>query len=80
MQITDKEKKGNQIMDEKFDIEYDIFERLNALIMAKWDSNTLKLEIEKLNKQRQDMWNEMDKLEDLFNQSDKNNDKTEKRQ
>ena len=38
----------DQLCDSKFDLEYDIFEKLGSLIQAKWDSNSLKFDLSKM--------------------------------
>ena len=39
-------KKEEHLLDESMDIEFEIIDTLENLIRAKWDSNTLKAEIE----------------------------------
>ena len=46
-----KKEKEEQLYNEKFDVEHDIFQKLEHLIGASWDSNTLKSEIGLLLKQ-----------------------------
>lgn len=46
--ITMDKKHEDALMDEQFEIEFEIILKLTTLIDAKWDSNTVKIEIEKL--------------------------------
>lgn len=61
------EEKHNRLMDENYEIEVEIFAKLETLIDAKWDANTLKMEIEKLVKQRNKVWQEIFELDDKQN-------------
>lgn len=45
------EKQEDQLYDELGDLEMEILPKLNTLINAEWDSNTLKTQIESLMKQ-----------------------------
>ena len=58
------EQKHDQLMDENYEMEVEIFDKLETLIDAKWDANTLKLEIEKLVRQRNKVWEEIFELDD----------------
>jgi len=40
--------KESALYDQYFDIEYELYMKLHTLIDASWDSNTLKLQIQKL--------------------------------
>ncbi len=61
--MKDKEKeyikREDHLMDELADLEFDIMTDVNYLISAKWDSPTMKNEIEKMNKQRTKIWDEV---------------------
>ena len=61
------EQKHDQLMDENYEMEVEIFDKLETLIDAKWDANTLKLEIEKLVRQRNKVWGEIFELDDKQN-------------
>ncbi len=56
-------KQEEALYNEKFDIEWDIFTKLDALIEAEWDSNTLKQRIVALLKQLHDIHHELDQLD-----------------
>ena len=55
------DKKESELYDEQFDIEWELYSKLDHLIGASWDSNTLKAEIEELMKQldkvKGELWN-----------------------
>ena len=48
--MTD-ERTEDQLFNEKFDVEWELWGKLHTLIDASWDSNTLKRQIEELLKQ-----------------------------
>lgn len=49
----------DRLYDEQFDIEFEILHKLDHLIGASWDSNTLKKEIESLMEQHSKIRNEL---------------------
>ena len=63
-QITDKRKKVDNLLDEKFEIEYKILDDLKTLIDASWDSNTVKLRLEGLMKEQDKIYEELTKLDE----------------
>ena len=63
-QITNKRKKVDNLLDEKFEIEYKILDDLKTLIDASWDSNTVKLGLEGLVKEREKIYEELFKLDE----------------
>lgn len=65
--MTDKE---SSLYTEEFDIEWELFNKLYTLIDAKWDSDTLKVEIESLVKQRSKILDEQRKLDEKENKED----------
>ena len=50
------------LMDEMAEIEYGLITKLDNLINAEWDSNTLKIKIQELMKQRSCIEEELDTL------------------
>ena len=50
-----KNDKKDALFDEMFSLQDELHEKIGVLIKAKWDSNTLKLEIEKIYKQFKDI-------------------------
>ncbi|MBM2819639.1 MAG: hypothetical protein HW410_1321 [Nitrosarchaeum sp.] len=50
------------LMDEMAEIEYGLITKLGNLINAEWDSNTLKIKIQELMKQRSCIEEELDRL------------------
>ena len=50
------------LMDEMAEIEYGLITKLGNLINAEWDSNTLKIKIQELMKQRSCIEEELDTL------------------
>jgi hypothetical protein len=50
------------LMDEMAEIEYGLITKLDNLINAEWDSNTLKIKIQELMKQRSCIEEELDRL------------------
>lgn len=58
----DLKKKEDQLFNEKFDVEWEIINKIETLIDASWDSNTLKQQIETLVKQLDNLWGEIHKL------------------
>jgi len=52
-------KQEDALFSEKFDIEFDILDRIDILILCKWDSPTIKHEIEKLCEQREKLSREL---------------------
>lgn len=63
-QITNKRKKVDNLLDEKFEIEYKILDDLKTLIDASWDSNTVKLRLEGLMKEQDKIYEELTKLDE----------------
>ena len=61
------EQKHDQLMNENYEMEVEILDKLETLIKTKWDANTLKIEIEKLVKQRDKIWDEIFELDDKQN-------------
>ena len=51
--MTDKNKQVDNLLNDKFDIEYKVLDDLRTLIDANWDSDTVKLRLEGLIKERQ---------------------------
>lgn len=41
-------KQADALQDEMFDTEYEILEKVKILVLCKWDSDTIKCEVEKL--------------------------------
>ena len=66
IQITDKRKKVDNLLDEQFEIEHKILDDLKTLINASWDSNTVKLRLEGLMKEQDQIYEELTK----FNEKD----------
>jgi len=61
--MTDNEKQENNLLDEKFEIEYKILDDLRTLIDASWDSNTVKLRLESSVKELDKIYEELSKLD-----------------
>ena len=64
-----KDREG-KLYDEQFDIEYEVFKRLEYLIGAKWDSDTLKLELQQLVLERDKLLCELYKVQDQMEKQD----------
>jgi len=64
IQITDKRKKVDNLLEENFEIEHKILDDLKTLIDASWDSNTVKLRLEDLIKERDKIYEELTKLDE----------------
>lgn len=64
IQITDKRKKVDNLLEENFEIEHKILDDLKTLIDASWDSNTVKLRLEGLIKERDKIYEELTKLDE----------------
>ena len=64
IQITDKRKKVDNLLEENFEIEHKILDDLKSLIDASWDSNTVKLRLEGLIKERDKIYEELTKLDE----------------
>jgi len=64
IQITDKRKKMDNLLDEQFEIEHKILDDLKTLIDASWDSNTVKLKLESLMKEQDKIYEELIKLDE----------------
>ena len=62
--MTDKRKQMDNLFDEKFEIEEKVLDDLRTLIDADWDSNTVKLRLEGLVKERDKIYDELFKLDD----------------
>ena len=62
--MTDKRKQMDNLFDEKFEIEEKVLDDLRTLIDAGWDSNTVKLRLEGLVKERDKIYDELFKLDD----------------
>lgn len=56
-------KQEEALYNEKFDIEWKIFTKLDALIETEWDSNTLKQKIIELLNQLHKIHHELDRLD-----------------
>jgi len=56
--LTKKQEDGLQ--DEIFEIEWEIMEKVDILSSCKWDSETIRNEVDKLCKQRNQIYNELD--------------------
>jgi len=63
-QITDKRKKVDNLLDEQFEIEHKILDDLKTLINASWDSNTVKLRLESLMKEQDQIYEELTKFDE----------------
>lgn len=61
------DEKEDRLFDEKMETEHELFKKLDALIQAKWDSDTLKLEIEKLHENHEQLESE---LFDIYEQKE----------
>ncbi len=59
-----KNEKLDSLFDDLSDLEYEVMTNIRYLIKAKWDSPTVKNDIEKLNKQRNKLWDEIELLEE----------------
>ena len=71
MTLQRLKKQEDQLCDSKFDLEHEIFEKLDHLIGAKWDSNTLKFDLTKLVTEHDkvsgdlyDVWDKIKECED----------------
>ncbi|MCP6727262.1 MAG: hypothetical protein KJI69_04500 [Patescibacteria group bacterium] len=71
MSLQRLKEQEDQLCDSKFDLEFDIFEKLGSLIQAKWDSNSLKFDLSKMLSEHEkisvdlyDVWDEIKVLED----------------
>ena len=62
--MTDKRKQMDDLLNEKFEIEEKILDDLKTLIDASWDSNTVKLGLEGLVKEREKIYEELFKLDE----------------
>ena len=57
MTLNEKEKKKlDGLMDEQMDIEFEIFDKIDALIIAKWNAPKLQTEIEQHIKDRKKIY------------------------
>ena len=61
-----KNEREDQLYDEKFDIEYELFFKLRTLINASWDSNTLKIKIKELLEQWEKVEDELIELHETL--------------
>ena len=62
--MTDKRKQMDNLLNEKFDIEEKVLDDLRTLIDANWDSDTVKLRLEGLMKERDKIYEELSKLDE----------------
>jgi len=62
--MTDKRKQMDNLFDEKFEIEQKVLDELGTLIDAGWDSDTVKLRLEDLVKEREKIYEELFKLDE----------------
>ena len=62
--MTDKRKQMDNLLNEKFEIEEKVLEDLRTLIDANWDSDTVKLRLEGLLKERDKIYDELFKLDE----------------
>ena len=62
--MTDKRKQMDNLLNEKFEIEEKVLEDLRTLIDANWDSDTVKLRLEGLIKERDKIYDELFKLDE----------------
>jgi len=62
--MTDKRKQTDNLLNEKFEIEEKVLNDLETLIDANWDSNTVKLRLEGLVKERDKIYEELFKLDE----------------
>ena len=62
--MTDKRKQEDNLLNEKFEIEEKVLEDLRTLIDANWDSDTVKLRLEGLLKERDKIYDELFKLDE----------------
>lgn len=53
-----KKQEEDALHNELLDTEYELLQKVHILIKCKWDSDTIKLEIEKLAKQHSELWDE----------------------
>jgi len=60
--MSKNSKKEEELLDESFAIEAEIIDKLHFLVGAKWDSNTLKIELETLLKTYEQISEELSKL------------------
>lgn len=58
------DKQESELFDELTTIEQDLLDCVDSLISVKWDSNTMKLEIQELMKQRKQLQSELFELDD----------------
>ena len=54
----------DNLLNEKFDIEEKVLDDLRTLIDANWDSDTVKLRLEGLMKERDKIYEELSKLDE----------------
>ena len=59
MAKTLTKKQEDALHDEIFEIEWEILEKVDILVSCKWDSNTIKNEVDKLCKQRNQIQKEL---------------------
>ena len=62
--MTDKRKQMDNLFNEKFEIEEKILDNLRTLIDASWDSDSVKLRLEGLVKERETIYDELFKLDE----------------
>ena len=65
------ERSKDQLYDEQFDIEWELYQKLGVLIEAEWDSNTLKQKVESLYKQYYNVRHEIFLIEEKEDHSHK---------
>jgi len=62
--MTDKRKQVDNLLNDKFEIEDKILEDLKTLIDANWDSDTVKLRLGGLMKERDKIYEELIRLDE----------------
>ena len=58
------DKQESELFDELMTVEQDLLDSVDNLISVKWDSNTMKLEIQELMKQRNQLQRELYEIDD----------------
>jgi hypothetical protein len=58
------DKQESELFDELMTVEHDLLDCVDNLISVKWDSNTMKLEIQELMKQRDQLQRELYEIDD----------------
>ena len=58
------DKQESELFDELVTVEQDLLDSVDSLISVKWDSNTMKLEIQELMKQRNQLQRELYEIDD----------------